>query len=374
MKIGIDARLWSETGVGRYIRNLVQGLGEIKNDNQYVLFALTKDVENIKYQIANSKNNFELVQVNIRWHTIREQIEFPRVLNKYNLDLVHFPYFSVPVLYKRPYILTLHDLIVNSFSTGKASTLPYPLFLLKKTGYSYVVKNAMKKAKKIIVPTNAVKENIKELYPTLSTSISVVYEGGFREAKNPKLILSGKKYFLRVGNFYPHKNVESLLFAFKMFKEKNNDISLVLAGKEDYFFEKIKQKVQNLGIDKDVVFVNSPTDQELENFYRNALALVIPSFMEGFSLTAVEALSLGCPVLASDIPVHREVCQDSVLYCNPSNPHDIKQQLIKIAEIDTKIRNNYIKKGLDRARFFSWSKMVKETIIIYESCISLRQS
>lgn len=131
MRIGIDARLWNETGVGRYIRNLVYNLLEIDSRNEYVLFTNKQTIEEIKEHKSKIKfedKKLKLVETNIRWHSVSEQIKFPKILEKEKLDLMHFPYFSVPILYNRPFVITIHDLIINHFSTGKASTLPTPLY------------------------------------------------------------------------------------------------------------------------------------------------------------------------------------------------------------------------------------------------------
>src|ERR1035437_588767 len=151
MKIGIDARLWNQTGVGRYIRNLVKNLQEIDLKNNYVLFVKPADFENVKSQITNPK--WKIIKSDINWHTVSEQVKFVLVLNKEKLDLVHFPYFSVPILYNKPFVVTIHDLIINHFSTGKASTLAYPLYLAKRAAYKFVIKRAAEKAKKIITPS-----------------------------------------------------------------------------------------------------------------------------------------------------------------------------------------------------------------------------
>ena len=129
MRIGIDARLWNQTGVGRYIRNLVLNLHDIDKTNNYILFVRKIDFEEIQKQIVNS--NWKIVNVNIKWHSLEEQINFPKILEKQKLELIHFPYFSVPVRYKGPFIVTIHDLIMDHFPSGNASTLPTPFYYLK---------------------------------------------------------------------------------------------------------------------------------------------------------------------------------------------------------------------------------------------------
>ena len=92
-KIGIDARLWNETGVGRHIRNLVSYLQSLDTKNQYVLFVRSEDYEELKKNFG-LKANWKIVKADIRWHSFAEQILFPYLLYKEHLDLIHFPYFS----------------------------------------------------------------------------------------------------------------------------------------------------------------------------------------------------------------------------------------------------------------------------------------
>src|SRR3989344_7264399 len=117
MKIGIDVRLWNETGVGRYTRNLIKELQKLDQKNEYVLFVLEKDVSSIRYFVSNK--NWKITIANIRWHSVDEQIKFSQILSNEKLDLVHFPYFSVPVFYSGKFVVTIHDLIINHFSTGE---------------------------------------------------------------------------------------------------------------------------------------------------------------------------------------------------------------------------------------------------------------
>ena len=73
---------------------------------------------------------------------------------------MHFPYFSIPILYKRPYVVTIHDLILHHFPTGEATTLPKPVYFLKMGGYKYIISQAAKHAEKIIAVSQATKDEI----------------------------------------------------------------------------------------------------------------------------------------------------------------------------------------------------------------------
>lgn len=374
MKIGIDCRLWAETGVGRYVRNLVRQLQLIDNKNEYVLFVLSKNYEYVKSKITNSK--WTLVDSDIRWHSAAEQLEFPRILNRENLDLVHFPYQSVPFFYNRPFVITIHDLIPYHYPTSKASALPFLLYYLKFLGYKFVISQAAKKAKKIITVSNATKDEIVDHLKVNSEKIEITYEGidpamlNLKvKSQNSKFQAKSKKYFLYVGNAYPHKNLERLLEAFNMLIDTN--ISLVLVGKDDYFYKRLKKKVKEMKLSDRVIFLENVADEELSNLYKNALALIAPSFMEGFGLPVLEAMANNCLVLASNIPALREACEDAAIYFDPYDKEDIEEKMREVYFNDLNHFSKRIKMGLERVKLFSWEKMAKETLEVYESCFSL---
>ena len=368
MLIGIDARLWNQTGVGRYIRNLVTNLNVLDKKNSYVLFIRSEDEWQVKKGLGL---NFKVVICNIKWHSLKEQIQFASFLNFYKLDLMHFPYFSVPFLYRKKFIVTVHDLIINKFNTGKASTLPYPLYLTKRFGYKFILSNALRNSQKIIVPSIAIKNDLVLNYKKIpQQKIEVTYEGAFEENNyiNKKLI--DGDYLLRVGNFYPHKNVKTLLRAFKNLNNKN--LKLVLVGKKDFFYNQILFTVQNLNIENKVIFLENPNDENLFALYKNAKATIVPSFMEGFSLTAVEAMSIGSPLIVSDIKVHREICKTEAFYFNPEDELDLQTKIKKVLVLSQNQREALIENEIKRSKVFSWKKMTKETLKVYESSISLR--
>src|SRR3989338_6978695 len=127
-KIGIDARLYSQTGVGIYLRNLLYYLEKIvKSNSLFYIYLLPEDHDKVQFK----SKYFIKKLVHSRWHTISEQIEFAKILHKDDLDLVHFTYFSYPVAYKKKFISTIHDATPFYFKTGKASTKSKFLYEIK---------------------------------------------------------------------------------------------------------------------------------------------------------------------------------------------------------------------------------------------------
>ncbi len=365
-KIGIDVRLWSETGIGRYIRNLVLNLIVLDKEHVYVLFARSKDASEIKSLISKAQN-FQIITTDIKWHSVKEQLEFPRLLNKYSLDLVHFPYFSVPVFYNKPFVVTVHDLIINHFPTGQATTLPLPFYVLKRTGYSFVIKNAITKSKKVLVPSVATKQEILDHYNVSEGKIVVTPEGVDTSILDfkPTIFSEKHQYFLYVGNAYPHKNLEKLIEGFEVFSEKHPGYILKLVGKKDFFYKKLIEKTKNSKIE----FMGYVSDNDLAKLYKNSEATFVPSLMEGFGLTALEAMSMGSVVACSQIPSLQEVCGDNALYFDTQDILSIVSVMERLENLSKKQKEDMIKDGREHLKKFSWEKMTKETIDVYESCL-----
>lgn len=372
MKIGIDARFWNETGVGRYTRNLVSELQRIDKKNSYTLFVLRKDVESVNSQLSTL--NFQLKVADVRWHTIREQLILPKILEKENLDLMHFPYFSVPVRYKLPYVITIHDLILHHFPTGEASTLPSPIYNLKHIGYKYIIEKAAKNALKIISVSEATKKEITQHLNIPPEKVTVINEGVDKSLVTNSTSTTKNTHLLHVGNLYPHKNMNRVLTALQICKDAKVEVKLVIVGRKDYFYQKFVNSVHSKGLDDSVIFKGEVTDAQLATLYQTSFATIVPSLMEGFGLPALEAMANNCLVLASNTPSLKEVCADTAIYFEPLDSNDMAEKIKSVMNSTEKEKQAREKIGYNRAQQLSWEKMGRETLKVYESCAGIRQS
>ena len=403
MKIGIDARFWDESGVGRYIRNLVSHLEKIDKKNSYVLFTSKKNhIELKNSNCATTKwqvpLGWKMVPTDIHWHSIEEQIKFPQIINREGLDLMHFPYFSVPIFYHKPFVVTIHDLILHHFATGEATTRSQLVYKLKLMGYKFVMKNSAQNAKKIIAVSRATKQEIIDHLNVPKEKIDVIYEGADqkitlnslpakdRTMSRARIVQKGewqdlvgqlstfnfKNYLLHIGNLYPHKNMNMVLSALKKIKDEERiPIQLIIAGKEDYFYQRFQKKAKELGLENQILFLGEVSDSKLHELYQNALALISPSLMEGFDLPTIEAMNSNCLVLSSDIPVHKEICKDISIYFDPKNAEDLTSKLKQVYKNKKEMYKEKIKNGESRASQFNWEQMARETLKVYESCTGL---
>ncbi len=361
MKIVIDARMYGESGIGRYIRNLISELQIIDKRNEYFILHLQN---NLKYQ-----SNFHKINADFRWYGVSEQIKLPRILNKIKPDLVHFPHFNVPIFYRGKYVVTIHDLIHQHFSMQRSTTRGPLIYKLKQLGYKKVFKNALSSSQKILVPSNFVKKQLTDNYQIDKEKIIVT-----PEAVDSKLFLRSDlarsdlvktPYIFYVGNAHPHKNVEGLIKAFLKIKEKKKPLKLILAGHDHYFWQRIKKEFA----EPDIVFAGHITDGELVSYYKNAKCFVMPSLEEGFGIPLLEAMSFGCPVVSSNAGSLPEVGGDGALYFDPANINDMTQKISEVLD-DEKLRQDLIKKGLKRVNLFSWKKLAQQTLEVYQKCAS----
>jgi glycosyltransferase involved in cell wall biosynthesis len=362
MRIGIDARLLQETGVGRYVRNLIRELSVLDKTNEYVIFLRKKSYQTFK--VPNNRWTKRIADV--PWHSLREQIILPWIFLREHVQILHIPYFNVPVLYPGKFIVTIHDLTILHFDTGKASTLPYWLYKIRRIGYRIILSVAISRASHIICVSETVKREIIAGFHKSPHSVSVTYEGvdpallkKTVDIQNP---IRGK-YFLYVGNAYPHKNLEMLLVAYELYtKQLSSPQKLVCIGPDDYFYQKLKHTITSPSLARHIVFLHGLSDDVISILYRGATALLFPSRTEGFGLPAIEALALGCPVICSDIPVFHEILGDYATYINAEKPGDLATAMSHISSQTS--RRNFTKDIVSR---FDLHKMAEDTLTLYET-------
>ena len=373
MKIGIDARFYGPQGkgLGRYTQKLISSLEKIDKQNEYFILLRRENWHEYK----PSYKNFQKVLADYRWYTLKEQILLPLKLYSLHLDLMHFTHFNVPMLYFGKFIVTIHDLILTKYPTERATTLGPLLYSIKHFSYQRVIKMAVKRARKIIAVSEHTKQDIMAHFKVPAEKIRVTHEAvdaptevqaGFA-GKLEALGIHGA-YLLYVGNVYPHKNIEGLLKAFSLLVTRHRDLKLVLVGKDDYFFSRIKDLVKTMNLQDQVVFTGYVDDNLLATLYRQASVFVFPSFYEGFGLPPLEALSYGVPVVSSNSSCLPEILGDAVIYFDPHNINDMAAKISRLL-MDKQKAKELVQNGYRRLQLFSWQKMARLTLDLYSSLL-----
>ncbi|MDP2684554.1 MAG: glycosyltransferase family 1 protein [bacterium] len=385
MKIGIDARMMGVGyGIGRYIEQLILNLQKIDHDNQYIFF-VKKDFS-LPAQAGlkiSDYSRFRTVVVDIPWYGWEEQVKIPKIIKKEKVDLMHFPHWNVPLFYNEPFVVTIHDLIMFHFPRPEATTLGPLKFWFKDLFHRIILKNAIKKAKHVITTSEFTKQDLYKTLGAPMAKMTTVYQAPANlnpksEIRNPKLVMEKynikKPYVLYVGSAYPHKNLDGLLKAWKIFLDKYNlDFQLVLVGKRSLYrhaYKKLRQQYNNLTIEQSdsVIFTGFVPDDELSTLYRKAQLYIFPSLYEGFGLPPLEAMVHGVPVASSNRTCLPEILGEGAIYFDPENIEQMAD-IINTGLTDENIRHDLSVSGPQELQKYSSQKLAKETLAVYKlSC------
>jgi len=384
-RIGIDARFYGPLGkgLGRYTQEIVDNIINIDRDNDYVIFLGANNFDEFIVPPTETER-IKKVKVNIRWYTWKEQIFLPFYFKRERLDLIHFPHFNVPILVLNKFVVTVHDLILTKFPTIRATTLSPLVYKLKNLAYRLVIWLALRRAQKIITVSEFTKKDIVAQFHIAPRKIVVTYEGVANLAKGNDTLFVKKldeegtlgrykinhNFLLYIGNAYPHKNLEGLVRVFAEVLPEYPQLRLVLVGKSDYFYDRVKDYARSLGLYREgqanspIIFPGYVPDMELEILFKRALFYIFPSLYEGFGLPPLEAMAKGCPVLSSDKSSLPEILGDAAYYFNPDDDHQMKAAIKKMIG-DGGLRADLVRKGFSQAKKYNWWECAYATSKVY---------
>lgn len=366
MRIGIiaDSLGSSFTGIGNYAYNLLKNLPEIEEDNEFVVIC-----SNINIPVPLKCNS--LVVSTPRFicrKIIRKLVILPYKLNDLNFDIVHDTYHFGPSLFSSTYrkVVTIFDLSPHLFpETHRLSTVMAHKFLLPLI---------LKKADCIITISNSTKNDLKHLKVDAG-KIKVIHlaaDEKFQPLDKEKIQTFKTKYnlnfrfLLYIGTLEPRKNIPTLIQAFSNLKKKHVlPHKLVIAGKKGWKYKSIFELIEKLNLQDDVIFTGYVPDEDLPALYNAADLFVFPSLYEGFGLPPLEAMACGCPVITSNTSSLPEVVGDAGIMIDPYDVDGLAEAIYNVLT-NMELKEDMVKKGLERAKMFSWEKTAKETLKVYE--------
>jgi glycosyltransferase involved in cell wall biosynthesis len=362
MKILYDHQIYSSQnhgGISRYFYELVSRIKKTSNNalvegtfsNNIYLLKLKKNVIKILPHFNFPYKSTLLYCLNFYFGE--------KLVIKEDYDLLHPTYYHPYFLKKlkgKPYVITVYDMIHEMFSQDYKD--------LKNQTSDHKRKTILN-ANKIIAISENTKKDLVKIYKIPKERVDVVYLGNPLEGVVPSKVEGlPKKYLLFVGNRIGYKNFNLFAKAVVPLLNENKRLSLVCSGGGK--FNKSERKLlSELGIFDRVKQVGFKSDNELAYIYKNAFVYVLPSLYEGFGMTALEAFSMGCPVVASNTSSIPEVCGKAVVYINPKNTVSIRNGIKKVMD-SKKIREDLITLGFAQVKKFTWDKTVKKTIKVYE--------
>ena len=368
MKIGLDLRFWrSKTGgLGRYSRNLLKELLAIDQENQYTAIITPEDEPEFDLRASNLTK----LVVPIPHFSLDEQIKFLKILNAQNFDLVHFANFNHPIMYHRPFVVTVHDLIMDLFPTGAQKNS-----FIRTSAYRLVMTDC-RRAKIIIVPSVSTGDDLVEMLHFPSPKIVITPEGSeglfHVHSDREKIAIKErlglpKKYLLFVSRWEEYKGLPALLTAHEELTKKYPDLGLVISGRPDKQNLQIAELVrQRQAVNSNIVTPGFVSDEDLSAIYSAAEVYVHPSWYEGFGIMILEAFASGVAVVTSNTSSLPEVVGDAGVLVEPQNTNELVEAIDKILG-DEKLASELIQKGLDRVKQYSWRQMAKQTLAVYRN-------
>lgn len=362
----IDARLYGpkHTGLGRYTKNLLIGLQKLPDFKKYrfTLLVYPELLPEIKNDLGQ---NFTYLTTKLRHYSLKEQLFLPTLIHKLHPDLVHFTHLDKAIFYPGNSVVTIHDLI-RHFSKGAETTTKSPLLYWPKYWGYLLMTRVILRTSHVIVPSNYWRNFILDNYHLSPDKIVTTYEAvdpNFLQAKQ-LISKSPENYLIYTGNLYPHKNIEVVLHAL----QKMPQVKLKIICARSVFTQKIENLISSLGLQKQAEFLGYVPDQEFFRIYRQAIALVHPSLLEGFSLTGLEAMALNCPVIAADSSCLPEIYANSVLYFDPHDSDSLVKQISKLQNSPA-LRLKLIKLGRQQLAKYSWTKTAAQTLKFYQKIL-----
>lgn len=368
--IALDCRFFglSSGGIGRYAQELASNLAKLDRHNNYSVVLRPGDVE-----LANLSGNFTPISIDAPHFSITEQILLNKELKSRNFDLVHFTNFNHPILYRRPFVVTVHDLIMHRYPSGRSQKS-----LVRRTAYKKVMSDC-RRAKTVIVPSEATKKDLVGQLKFKEGSIVVTPEGSSRhfrlhradEVKSIRAKYSlPSRYLLFVSRWEPYKGLLELIEAYRSLVKDDPELGLVIIGKSDPQSPHISNAVEMARTEMpNIVLPGFVSDADLAAIYSAATVYVHPSWYEGFGIMILEAFASGVPVVTTTAASLPEVAGDAAITVHPKNSAMLRDAIQKLLK-DSSRRQELINAGLERVKKFSWQKMAEQTLGVYEEVLS----
>lgn len=369
-RIVIDGRWLKQTGIGRYVENLIEAASRLNSKHEFVLLIRAEDREHLTPALAK----LEIIEVDILWYTPQEQLRLPKILEAAKPDLVHFTNFNMPLKYRKPFVVTVHDLTLLRFKNVRAGLFAPVTYRLKDVVMRHVLKTAINRSRAVFTPSEFVKQDILKHYRVQPDKIRVTLNALDQDMAKPAIDLKklgiAKPYFFHVGNAYPHKNLSRMLKAYAKVREANPTFPyhLVLAGKKDEFLNRIEKEAKKLKLSEWVHLTDRLTDAELAGLYMNASGYIIPALSEGFGIPGLEAMHYGVPVMSSNATCLPEVYGNAAEFFDPRSIDDIARAIIEV--LGSKQRSAaLVKAGSIQVKKYSWKTSAEVLLKGYDEAL-----
>jgi glycosyltransferase involved in cell wall biosynthesis len=355
LRIGIDARVLAESapmGVARYLTGLLRAVAEVAPQYDYLLYLCDSPLADRIFTTKPFQQRVLTRNAVLSSPWIWQQCYLPWRVWRDRVDVLLSPYYCGPLFTPVPQIVCLHDISFTLFPQDFPSWIHFkPKLLARPTSRA---------AARVVTISEFSRQEIIRTYGLAPDKIVVVPPGsasGLRQclpaAEGTPLVPGEMPFFLFVGSLLPRRQVDLVIRALAQLP---SDYRLVLVGESNPAKQApLRRIAQQCGVADRVQCLGHVSDSALDDLYRRAVALVLPSTYEGFGLPVLEAMTRGLPVVAWDIPVMREVAGDAAVLVQSGDIAGLTQALLQLGT-DQVGRQVLSEAGKQRATQFSWQR------------------
>ncbi len=363
MRIGVNALYLLPGRVGGteiYLRNLLCALAEVDSVNQYFVFRNGETDAQLTPGAANFHDRPQPIRAASRpARILYEQVVLPWLASRLRLDVLFNPGFTAPLLCLCPMVTVFHDLQYQRHPEFfRWFDLPFWRLLLPASA---------RRSHRVVVLSEAVRSDVREFYNLPPSRIEVIPHGiepEFAFIAGRRRLPITSKLILSVSTLHPHKNLDTLLAAFKEFQMRHPEWKLCLVGLRGFDAANIEARRRDLGLDDSVTITGWISRQALYDLFESAAAFVYPSRFEGFGIPVLEALACGIPTACSQLPSLVEIAGDAARFFDPNRIEDMIAALTDVA-CDEALRTRLCRAGLERAGAFDRHNSARKLVSVF---------
>jgi len=364
-EVAIDARMLGYSGIGTYLKNLLESYAGIECEFSFRL-ACPRQESVVEF----GSDRFTWLRADAPIYGLREQWQIPRVAKGSNL--LHCPHYNVPCFYRGRLLVTIHDLthIMDRTFRRTLRSLVYarPMLAIAGRKADHIIADSDFTKRQIVARLRVAPEKVTVIYLGVGSHFRVLdHEGSLREASSALQLQ--RPYILYMGMLKPHKNIPTLIRAFALLHERRKvEHQLLIVGDDPKWKEGLVSLCSQLGIAGRVSFFPHVAHAILPQVYAGADLMVMPSFIEGFGLPVLEAMACGTAVVCSRAASLPEVAGDAAEYFEPTSADDLAAALERVLG-SPELQETLRRKGLERVKLFSWHECAQRTLELYSKLL-----
>jgi glycosyltransferase involved in cell wall biosynthesis len=361
VKVCLDARKLYDSGIGTYIRGVLEGAVGLEAAPQWNFILKAGEMlppslaaPAVRLQYSAAKN-----------YSLGEIFTLARLGNRSRADLYHAPHYVIPMGLKLPLVVTVHDLIHLA--------MPQYFSSLQRAYARWMLGRVGKSAAQVITVSQYSRQDLIHRLGFPPDKIAVTYSGVsrryFQDIPEDQLFQFRSdyglppEYLLYIGNLKPHKNVSGLIEAWNRLPDSVRPALVILGTRTDQYL-RLRYRTAELGREKEIFFLSDLPSEVMPHLHRGAAAYVQPSWYEGFGSPPLEAMACSRPTAVSNRTALPEITGGAALIFDPGKPEEMTSALLRLLT-DTTLREDLSTRGPQRAQEFDWAVIAARTLDVY---------